>query len=327
MHLIAGYSVSQAVYCAVELGIPDIVNEGPQSAQRIAAACGCPTASLERLLRALSTVGLFSRSAAGYGPTLLSDQLRRDVEHSLAPTVLFHGKELYRAFSHLLLALRTGSGAWEEEFGQNLWAYLDSHPDRGALFDSSMAINHLDDIQAIAAAIDGEDFQTLVDVGGGDGSLLRVLLERHTSWKGILFDRPEVICRTQADPVWGDLCQRCEFQGGDFFTDVPRQGDRYVLRHVLHDWSDTDCARILSRCRSSMKTSGRLVVIETLTGHPASRGQVEWSDLGMLIQGGSERSLAAYQSLLEQSGFAVICVKPAGPRVFAVEASLAAAPS
>jgi hypothetical protein len=325
MELIAAYSASQALYCAVELGVPDIIKEGPRSVEAIAAACGCPTVTVERLLRALSTVGLFARSAAGYGPTLLSRQLQRDAPHSLAPTALFHGNEVYRAFSHLLHTVRTGTAGWEEEFGQNLWEYLDSHPDRGALFDTSMRTNHSDDLESIAAVIVGRDSQTLVDIGGGDGSFLRRILERHSTWRGILFDRPEVVARTRTDAAWDRLRVRCEFRGGDFFAEVPQRADQYVLRHVLHDWNDADCTRILNLCRSSMGTSGKLVVIEQLMGHPASRGLIEWSDLSMMVLGGFERSVAAFHTLLEQSGFAVTAVKPAGPRVFAIEAKPALA--
>jgi hypothetical protein len=323
MELIGGYCISQALYSAVELGLPDIVKDGPLPVETIAAACDCPAANVERLMRALCTVRVFARTANGYGPTPLCRQLQRDAPNSLAPTAMLHGKELYRMCSHLVHTVKSGSGGWEMEFGRSIWQYLDEHPDRGILFDSSMTTQHTEDIEPMLATITGEGSQTVVDLGGGNGSFLRRILERHASWRGVLFDRSDAIARARADSAWRELQDRCEFQAGDFFTEVPRAADQYLLRHILHDWKDADCRRILERCRAAMSRHGKLVIIEALMGTRASWGWAEWADVAMMLLGGAERSLDSYRTLLHQSGFSINDVRRAGPRVYVIEARLA----
>ncbi len=318
MGLLGGYKVSQALYCAVALGVPDLLEQGPQRPEALAGACGCEASRLEQLLRALCAAGILSRSNGAYAATALSRWLCKEVPGSLAATVLFQGDELYRAFGHLLETLKSGVPGWEAEFGGTLWEYLEHHADRAALFDQSMTDGSSVDIDPIVTAADGA--QHVVDVGGGNGWLLQRLLAERPAWRGTLFDRPEVVSRAGENPAMRSLGERCRFIGGDFFRELPSGADLYLLRHVLHDWNDEQCLEILSCCRRAMKSSARLVVIESLLGADASEGMAEWSNLSMLLIGGVERPLARYEALLSASGFSAASARAAGSGLFAIEA-------
>lgn len=318
--LFGGYKVSQAIYCAVALGLPDILERGPQRAEALARACGCDPSGAEQLLRALRSVGIVSESDGSYAPTPLSRWLCKGVSGSLAATVLFQGNEMYRAFGHLLATLKTGVPGWQAEFGGTLWEYLAQRPDRSALFDQSMSDGHDDDIEPIVAAANSGDALHVVDVGGGNGRLLQRLLRLQPTWTGTLFDRPDVVLRAGEDPAMHSLGERCRLVGGDFFREVPPGADLYLLRHVLHDWNDEQCREILVCCRRAMGPAAKLLVMEALLGTDAASGMAEWSNLSMLLIGGVERPLPRYEALLSTTGFSLLTSRAAGPGLFAIEA-------
>jgi hypothetical protein len=131
---------------------------------------------------------------------------------------------------------------------------------------------------------------------------------------GVLFDRPAVVARvTPRD--------RCEVVGGDFFEAVPRGGDAYVLRHILHDWDDEKATRILRNCRRAMNRSGKLLLVESVieAGNEPSFGKM--LDLVMMaLTGGMERTETEYRELLEASGFRLTRVIPTSAEIHVLEA-------
>ncbi len=316
--MFGGFKVSQAIYCAVALGLPDALEREPLPIGALAQECGCGSARLEGLMAALCAAGIFARTEDRYAATPLSGCLCAGAPGSLASMILFQGNELYRAYSHLLSTLRSGVPGWHAEFGCDLWEYLERHPERSALFDRSMAGGPENDLEAIAGVGDGA--RHVVDIGGGNGWLLRRLLERQHAWTGTLFDRPEVTERARQDPAMRSLGERCRVVGGDFFREVPAGADLYLMRHVLHDWSDEECIAILSSCRRAMSPSSKLIVIEAPMGAGGAKGMAEWSHLSMLLIGGAERPVAQYRALLAESGFSVSGTREIGTELFVIEA-------
>jgi hypothetical protein len=302
--LINGYSVSQAISCAVQLGLPDLLAERPMTVLELATATRCSALHLAKLIRALTTVGIFVQQAEHVGQTSMSDLLRRDVNESLAAIADLHGQELYTAFSGLLSNIRSGSPAWPATMGSPAWEYFSQFPERGAVFDRAMQAHHAVDLQEIAMSCAVAPERLIVDVGGGDGSMLRAVLGHSPNARGMLIDLPGVIARARSHPDWTGVEACFDLVAGDMFTDVPAGGDVYVLRHVLHDWDDPHCLRLLRNCRVAMKEGARLLIIERL--HiPQSSGAVAWQDLGIMVFGGTERGADDYQTLLNQAGLSL----------------------
>lgn len=318
MQLITGYCTTQAIACAATLAIPDKLQNGPLTLEELSRSTHCSANHVRRLMRALCTIGLFSESASGYHLTPMSRYLCSSTKDNLLPLALFHGHEMYQAFWHLTDTVRTGTPAWPSLAKDSVWDYLREHPDRGALFDSTMRINHLDDIRAIVDAYDFSGISTAADIGGGSGSLLRSILSIHASIHGTLFDLPEVVARAKGSGLWDELASQCTFVSGDFFTGIPDDLDLYILMHVLHDWNDEDCIRLLTQCRTSMHSTSRLLIVESLIDDRAQQPPVTWSDLSMMIFGGRERTDGEYRELLAVAGLAVTRVISI-PRVTLIE--------
>lgn len=302
--LISGYFVSQAITCAARLRIADYLADGPKSSDELATRAGCSPTHLHRLICALAGIGVFRFTNRLVAQTPMSELLRSDIPHGLHGHALFHGTDMYNVLSGLYGNIVTGKPAWEAIIGKPLWSYLSERPQQGAMFDASMR-NHQSDALAemvVACSIGVSD--TVVDVGGGDGALLHEVLRQHPGVQGILLDTPAVIGRAAERYRSVAGMDRCVFHGGDMFSKVPAGADVYLLKHVLHDWENSQCERILASCREAMSIDSRLIVIELPMGGVHARHD-GWRDLSMMVIGGRERVFAEYEDLLRKSGMTV----------------------
>ncbi|HXG76249.1 MAG TPA: methyltransferase [Gaiellaceae bacterium] len=301
--LVNGYQASQAIHVAATLGIADLLAEGPRTSDDLAAETGAHPDALYRLLRALAGVGIFREEEdRRFALTDLGAPLRSDAPDSIADWARFVGRRYYRdAWSSLLDSVRTGENAFRLTHGVGVWEYRAMRPEESEIFDRAMAANSRRDIQAVLAAFDLSRFQTLADVGGGNGALLRAALERYEHLRGILFDQPHVVAGV-------DLGDRCHVVAGDFFEEVPGGADAYLLKSILHDWEDEESIAILRNVR---RAGGVLLVVERVVGPPNEGPEAKLSDLNMLVApGGRERTEAEYAALFEAGGFRLVGVTP-----------------
>ena len=317
LQLIAGFWVSRALYIAAKLGIADFLTEGPQESTALAAATGTHAPSLRRVLRALASVGVFAEDEQGrFALTPLGATLQTGVPGSLrAWATVQLGEDHYQAWGELLHSVQTGEIAFDHIFGLDVWQYRAQHPAHAQLFDAAMA-----DMIGVfnAAVLASYPFATLgkvVDVGGGDGSLLVHLLQAHPQMQGILLDLPHVAAKAQQRITEAGLGGRCEIIAGDVFTAVPRGGDAYILSRVIHDWDDERSVAILTNCHHAMATQSKLLLIErVLPSRVAPSGMAQalvLSDLNMMVMnGGRERTEAEYQMLCAAAGLRLTQIIP-----------------
>lgn len=325
LRLVSGAWTAQAVHVAARLGIADLLADGPKAPDMLAAATGAHGPTLERLLRALASLGVFAEQPDGrFGLTPLADGLRRDAEDSLRDYAVMMGDEWHwRAWGGLLHSVRTGESAFEHAHGRPLFDYLADHPAAGQVFDDAMTSRTRQEVAVVTAAYDWPAAGTVVDVGGGRGALLAAILEARPDTRGVLFDLPHVIEAAREGPVQpAVVAARCELVAGSFFEHVPAGGDLYLLKRVLHDWDDERAAAILSCCRRAMGSLGRLLVIEHVLppGNEPSWGKLLDLQMLVLTQGGRERDEAGFRSLLASAGLRLQRVVPAGPTASLVEA-------
>lgn len=302
---IRAYKRSQAVYVAARLELADRLYEQPQTAQELAVTVGAHADSLYRLLRALASIGIFHEDGDHrFHMTPMAEILRRDTPDSQHVMALMMCEEHYSAFGELLYSITTGKPAFEKVYGMSIFEYLGQHPEKGQIFDQAMTAIH---IQETAALLDGYDFSgasRLVDVGGGNGSLLQAILGQWPHMEGILFDLPPVIERAKADLESQQSANRLSFVQGDFFSEVPAGGDTYMLRHIIHDWDDDKAGIILKNIHRAMPDDGRLLILESVVQPSNEDAATKFRDLTMLvIPGGRERSESEYRRLLRNAGF------------------------
>jgi hypothetical protein len=304
---LTGYWVSQLIYVAARLGIADELAAGPRTIAALAKKVGAHEPSLRRVLRALAGLGIFAETANGrFKLTPIAATLRSDVKGSLRPFALMMVDGYnWTAWGQLLHGTRTGQLPFNHVYGMPLFEYLREHPDADREFSNAMASISGPENDAIARALDFSRFKTLVDVGGAHGHLLATVLGRHRRVRGILYDQPQVVAGAGASGfiTAPAVAARCTTKGGDFFTSVPAGADAYMMKYIMHDWTDDQCVRILGHCRRAMAPDGRVLVVEHVIRPGNAPDWAKLLDINMLVlPGGQERTKEEFAALFTRAG-------------------------
>ncbi len=322
LQMMTGYWAAQAVYVAAKLGVADLLADGPVSGTDLAAATHTDASSLHRMLRALANVGVFTEAAPGtFALTPLADLLRTSVPGSMRALAITYNEEQYRAWGELLHSVTTGGVAFEHLYGMPVFDYFAQHPEADRTFNEAMTSWSEQVAGAVVATYDFAPFGTVVDVGGGYGTLLSAILRGAPRARGVLFDQPHVVAEATGLLTAAGVADRCERVGGDFFAAVPAGGDAYVLAQILHDWDDARCIAILRHCRRAIPNHGKLLVVELVLPPGEEPFFGKWLDLHMLVMaGGCERTAAEYAVLFRAADFRLARVVPTLPGPSVVEA-------
>lgn len=316
----AGTWITQGLAVAAELGLADQLADGPKTPDELAEHTHTNRDALHRLLRALASVGVFSADAAGrYSLTPLAELLRSNVAGSQRGLAAMMGGEFYEAWGALLHSVRTGEPGFQKRFDQSFFRYMLEHPDRHSLYDRAMTGVHGRETEPMLDAYAFAGIDTVIDVGGGNGMVLAAILRRYAALKGVLFELPAVANRAQPNLSEWVVTGRCRIECGDFLTSVPLGADVYLLRHIIHDWQDTEAVAILRQCVKAMRPDGKVLVVETVLppGNEPSFGK--WLDLMMLLVAGRERTLDEYERLFAAAGLRVNRVVPTTAEVSILE--------
>lgn len=303
-----GYMPAQVLYAAAELRVADLLTEGPRSSDELAQETGMHAGSLLRLLRALVVLGVVAQTEPDrFELTELGGQLRSDTPDSVRSFVtMVCEPESWRSWGDLLSCLRTGDTAFDRIYGMPFFEYLGNHPDKATTFNAAMSDITRGMAPGIITGYDFSRFGTIVDVGGGEGTLISQILRAEPSLEGILFDLQSGLESATAILDATGVTDRCQIVPGDFFDSVPEGGDAYLVKAVLHDWDDEKAVAILRNCRNAMANDGRVLIIERVVPEwvtPAA-SEVVMVDLYMLVSpGGRERTEAEYRRLLAEAGF------------------------
>ena len=286
-----GALVTRALTIVADLGVPEALADGPMTVDDLAQEVGADPETLHRLLRALASDEIFVEEEPGvFGHTPASEAL---LDPGWSAFAHLFGGVFYRALGELE---PTGKTRFPEVFGADFWSWLASHPEERAIFDRAMEQGK----QSRVERLDGVDWrgdETVVDVGGGNGSLLVALLDQQPGLHGIVFDLPETVRDEQA------LGDRIEFVEGRFFESVPA-GDVYLLSTILHDWPDEQAAEILRTIRAAARPDSRLLLLEAVVPEGNEPGGGKWLDLLMLaLFEGRERNETQWRTLLAAGGF------------------------
>ena len=309
--LTEGVTIQAALTLATHLGIADLLADGPQTSDALAHETSTHPPSLYRLLRLLSSVGVFSEIDVGcFTQTAISELLRTGGPGSLRSWVLMTGLPVWpQTFAEGLHSVRTGEPVLKQVVGTDFFEYLAAHPHESEVFNAAMGDFGSAVAEAVAQAYDFSHVGTLVDVGGGHGMLLSTILRRNPHLKGVLFDLPHVAAGAREVLASAGLVDRCEIRGGDFFAEVPSGGDVYILSWIIHDWEHGRATTILKRCREAMSSAGRLLLVEAVIprGDEPHAGKI--MDFVMLTAlGGQERTKEQYEGLLREAGFRLSAV-------------------
>lgn len=297
-----------ALRVAATLRLADLIAEGASDVDTLAVRAGCDPDALARTLRLLVVRGVFSEPETGrFALNELAELLRTEHPGGMRTWLDLDGfgGRMDLAFTELLHTVRTGEPAWESVFGRPFWQYLDVDPAMSESFDATMS-SAPEYFADVFSDYDWASVRHVVDVGGGDGTLLGEVLAAYPEIRATLVDLPDTVARAERNLGERGVADRCAFAAQSFFEALPAGGDVYVLSSVLHDWGDADACRILANCAEAAGERGSVLIMEahgTSGGDPISFAEM---NLRMLVLcGGRERSIAEYGELAATAGLRV----------------------
>ncbi len=310
----ADLATPMAIRVAATLRIADHLARTDMSAEQLARSVATDVEALRRLLAHLVSIGVLSQDELGrFALTPAGECLRDDHESGMRGTLDIEGA-LGRAelsFVHLLHSVRAGEASFLLLYGRTFWDDLGEDVDRSADYDAQMGTDVKRWAEHLVGAYDWGTLGLLVDVGGGDGTLIEAILRRYSSLRGIVFDQPTTVERARAALAAAGLDDRAEAIAGSFFDPLPAGAGGYLLSAILHDCNDESAAAILRRCAEAAGSGGRVLVVEKtgVGGESPSTAM----DLRLLVYfGGRERGVAALTALADRANLVVEAVHPAG---------------
>lgn len=299
----------QAMSVAATLNLPELLARGPRLADELAAATGCHAPSLQRLLRALAAVPLWTELADGrFELAALGEPLRENTANGLRHFVIWWGQHLWREWGHLLHTVQTGQSAREKLTNTRGMERLEHDAASAAVFDRAMAEMTRLIAGDLARVSEFSGAREIVDIGGGNGELIASVLRMHPVLRGVLFDRPHAIEAARENLKRAGVIDRCEMRIGDFFAAIPAGADAYLLKSVIHDWNDEHSIAIFMNCRKAMPSHAKLLLIEQIVSDhvtpSAINRDIARRDINMMVcTGGRERRLGEFRALLAKGGF------------------------
>jgi len=316
--LIQSHRVTAVIYVAARLGLAELLSYGPQTSAKLAKATGADERSLRRLLIALSTIGICSRTGEdSYALTEVGACLDSAAEQSFKGWAIFEAEMLSKSWSGMLETVMTGKTGAELQGFASSFELMGRTPENVDKFN--LAMTNLTRLVTpdILRSYDFSGISHLMDVGGGSGELLGAIAQQNRKLRGTVFDLPR--CAEAAGKHLRQIgvSDRIEFVAGDFFKTVPAVADAIILKSIIHDWNDARSISILRNCHQSLPSDGKLLLVERLMPETPDMTDEDkahaMSDLNMMRgPGGAERTRGQYRELLEQSGFALTAAHPAG---------------
>jgi hypothetical protein len=323
--LATGYIPAALIGIIIELGIPDLLGEETKPVSDLAAATHASDDALYRMLRTLSSYGIFTESSGRrFSLTSTGRYLRSDVADSLRGYMRWVTNSfLFRNYADLMHSAQTGQPAVDHLFGKSLFGHLQTSPELSQIFNDAMTSFSQIVSAALLQAYDFSGIKVIADLGGGQGALLAAILQKYSAIRGLLLEQEYVLAGARKRFLEFGLAERCGTMAVDFFQNVPTGADAYLMKSIIHDWDDQRASIILKNCREALRNvqSGRLILVEAIVPQGSEPHMSKLTDMQMLIlAGGRERTQEEFRQLLAHSGFRMTAVLPTRSFVSVVEA-------
>jgi hypothetical protein len=298
-----------AIQAVAELAVPDALADGPMAVEELAGRLSCQVQALRRLLRTLTHRGIFTEiSPDVFALGELGQLLRSEHPISLREANLPWLPNV-ASLNNLAYSVRTGKPAFVEAHGATLWEYLDTHPADAVRFGQHMRSISRFEAESLLRSYDWASVRKVADIGGGDGTLLRILLVEHPGLTGTLFERPQLLPEARRILAGGELEGRVSVLTGDFFSDdLPNGHEVYVLKRIVYGFDDEAAVQLLANVRRAVTPGVRVLLVEPFAGASAAPDSyfTHRVDLLMLaVPGGRVRSVGELETLLRETGFDV----------------------
>jgi ubiquinone/menaquinone biosynthesis C-methylase UbiE len=298
-----------AIRAATELGIADLLKDGPKTIDELAKLTDTFEDPLYRIMRVLASHDIFkelknrSFSLTPLAKSLQEGELKYFIEHSLT-TMQF------KIAGETVHSVRTGRNSTELFINKGIFEHIGESKELNDLYNKAMTSASRMQVAAILPSFNFGKYRMIIDIAGGQGFLLSSILAKHKTSKGIVFDLPQVFKNSGQHFQDLGLSERAGFIEGNFFETIPAGGDLYILKNILHNWNDEDSVKILQNIRKVLPSDGKLLIIETIIENDNKPSWGKMLDLYMMIGvNGRERTKAEYQNLLKKAGFKIEKIK------------------
>jgi hypothetical protein len=322
--LLFGKHVTYAISAVSRLRVSDHMSAEPSHVEELAGKTGAHASSLYRVMRFLAGVGVFNEAPGRrFSLTPMSDLLRTDAPGSLRYMATMFGDQWsVRAFGHISDCVRTGGDGITAAFGKQAFDLLADFPEDAETFHRAMTSYSAVEGPAVLEAYDFSGIRRLADVGGGHGMLLASILKQYPKMRGLLFDLPEVVSGAGPSGHFAACEDRVEIESGSFLERAPSDCDAYILKHIIHDWSDDHCRRILTLIREQLPPEGRVLLCEMIINEDPGPSPAKALDIEMLVMtpGGKERTITEFADLFASAGLRLTSVTPTNTPVCVLEA-------
>ena len=303
--LLSGKQLTYSLSGVARLGVADHMSAMPIAVDKIAAKVGAHTPSLYRVMRMLASMGVFNEvHGKRFALSPAGELLRSDAPGSMRYIAMMFGDPwTTRAYEHFADCLRTGQDGVSKAYGQHVFDVLAERPEQLETFQAAMTSSSTLAGHAVVSAYDFGGIMRIADVGGGHGALLASILRHYPNMQGVLFDREEIVGGVPEDQFAG--CDgRIAIESGSFFERVPDGCDAYIMKHIIHDWSDEHCRTILKLMREKLPANGRVLLCEMVVTDEPGPTPAKMLDIEMLLVtvGGKERTKHEFAELLGSCG-------------------------
>lgn len=312
---------SSLFYTVIKLNIPELTKAKYVNIDFLAKKSEANEVALFRILRALTGIKIFKQKENSFKLSKHATPLLADAENSITNVILWIIEWKRKVWDNVLYSVKTGKPAFDDVYKKPLFDFLSENEEVQVLFDNVMSQRTKLNTQQILKYYNFSKEQKIVDIGGGNGMLLSEILKKQTNARGVLFDTSDVINKDDNLIKKCKLEHRCESIEGDFFKSVPKNGDIYILKEVLHDWNDENSIKILKKCANAMNEEGKILIIEHAVdmSYPDSL----LLDVSMLLTtGGQERTKKEFKNILKKSGLILTKVYKTKSSLKIIECSL-----
>lgn len=326
--LLMGRTLSFSLSAIAALGVTDHMGTEPTGVEDLAARTGAHAPSLYRVMRMLASLGVFAEpQPRRFALTPISQLLRSDAPNSMrAMAMMFTDPWIVRGYENIVHSLRTGGDGITKAYGKNAFDLFREIPDQAQRFHQAMT--NLSNVagKALIQAYNFSRFQRLADVGGGHGTLLGHILRATPRLQGLLYDLPEVTAGALGSGCLAKVESRVTIESGNFFDHVPSGCDAYLMKHIIHDWDDEKCVRILRLMRDQLQQQpeGRVFLFEMMVPQDNQPSPAKLLDIEMLVAtvGGKERTEQEFRELLCAAGLMLESITPTASPLCLIEASV-----
>jgi hypothetical protein len=300
---------SQILYTGVRLAIFESVGTDPKDSLEIATELGLDDALSYRLLRALASMGFLNeKDGKKFSITPMGELVRKDHPQTLRGVILLEeGPEHYAIWKHLSDMVKDGrQDGFMREFGLRIFDYVSQNAAYREVFNYAMSSYSATHTKLVLEALESYEFsrfRSLCDIGGGHGHLICNILREHQQLQGTVLELESTLKNKEL--LWAEkmgMTDRCKYLAGDMFQEVPRS-DAYIMKMILHDWSDEECVKILSNIEKACSRGGRVLIVEHVVPGPETPHFSKLFDIHMMCAlTGRERTEKEYGSLIERAG-------------------------